>query len=277
MTNYYINLTSSANIQSNSSGVISANGFTNPQIYVNGVSGNTLSANTWSLVTVTSDTAINADQFYVGRIGSNYYDGTLDEVRLYNRALITPSEVQKLYNWAPGPVGYWKFDENTGTSYTYDTSGNGNTGTLVNGPTWAPGKYGSALNFDGNAAADDYVYASPNSTINNLTAMTFSAWIYPRGLGEGGSGRIFAKCPDTANCRTLSMYTNNSVAFIYGWSASTGQFVLWNTPNNSINLNRWNHVEVTYDKSSTGNDPDNLYKWDKAVAHRINVTKWYCC
>src|SRR5690606_37741696 len=34
-----------------------------------------------------------------------------------------------------GLVGYWTFDEGSGTS-AYDSSGNSNTGTLTNGPTW---------------------------------------------------------------------------------------------------------------------------------------------
>ena len=49
------------------------------------------------------------------------FAGLLDEVRLYNRAL-TQSEVSSLYNFAPGPVGYWNFDEGTGTT-AFDTSG----------------------------------------------------------------------------------------------------------------------------------------------------------
>ncbi|MCX6775876.1 MAG: DNRLRE domain-containing protein [Candidatus Micrarchaeota archaeon] len=50
-----------------------------------------------------------------------------------------------------GLVGYWKFDENTG-SYAADSSGNENLGTLVNSPTWA-GSFNYqtpyALNFNG--------------------------------------------------------------------------------------------------------------------------------
>ena len=35
-----------------------------------------------------------------------------------------------------GLVGYWKFDEGSGTSAA-DSSGTGNTGTLNNTPTWS--------------------------------------------------------------------------------------------------------------------------------------------
>jgi hypothetical protein len=102
-TNYFFSLTSGTYLTS-SSGTLTATGFTDPKIYVNGVESTTIAADAWQLITVTDTTAINADQLYIGRQGSNYYDGTIDEVRLYNLAL-TPSEVSALYSWAPGPVG----------------------------------------------------------------------------------------------------------------------------------------------------------------------------
>ena len=48
-----------------------------------------------------------------------------------------------------GLVGYWKFDGNAS-----DSSGLGNNGTLVGGPTFTTGKIGQALSFDG---VDDFV------------------------------------------------------------------------------------------------------------------------
>ena len=51
------------------------------------------------------------------------------------------------------PIAWWKFDEGSGTS-AQDSSGNGHTGTLFNGPAWVTGKYNSALSLDG---VDDYV------------------------------------------------------------------------------------------------------------------------
>lgn len=52
-----------------------------------------------------------------------------------------------------GLVGFWKFDENTGTT-TADASGNGNTGTLTSGAGWGAGQIGTAVSLDG---SNDYV------------------------------------------------------------------------------------------------------------------------
>jgi hypothetical protein len=66
------------------------------------------------------------------------------------------------------PVGYWKFDEGSGTT-ALDSSGNGNTGTLMNGPQWIDGKIGKALQFHG---IDDYVEMPyhPSFNLSSYTA-----------------------------------------------------------------------------------------------------------
>jgi N-acetylneuraminic acid mutarotase len=67
-----------------------------------------------------------------------------------------------------GLVGWWKFDEGSGT-VAYDSSGNGNDGSLTGGPTWATGKIGGALSFDG---VDDYVLVNKDFG----ATLTISAW-----------------------------------------------------------------------------------------------------
>ncbi len=61
-------------------------------------------------------------------------------------------------------VGYWRFDEGTGTS-VIDESSNGNDGT-VTGATWVTGKSVSALKFDG---TDDFVEIDTPTGITSST------------------------------------------------------------------------------------------------------------
>jgi len=60
----------------------------------------------------------------------------------------------------------------TGTSW-YDLSGNANTGTLTNGPTFSNTKNGVIV-FDG---VDDYVSIPNNSNFNNGNNITVEAWV----------------------------------------------------------------------------------------------------
>ncbi len=78
--------------------------------------------------------------------------GKVDEVAIFNRAL-TPEEIQVNMNRSltgneEGLIGYWPFDEGSGTT-TADKSPNSNNGTLNNGPTWvAPPKISGALAYE---------------------------------------------------------------------------------------------------------------------------------
>ena len=125
----------------------------------------------------------NTDPVYLGEyIDGEPLDGALDDVRIYNRVL-TASEVKQLANLgtglakppnALGLVGYWSFNEGTGTQAT-DFSGNRNTGTLTNMETadWVSGKRGGGLNFDGDAATE---YVNVGAGINVSGAVTVCAW-----------------------------------------------------------------------------------------------------
>jgi hypothetical protein len=71
-----------------------------------------------------------------------------------------------------GPVVWYKFDESSGTTAA-DSSGNGKTATLVNGPTWVAGKSGNAVNEDG---SNDYV-SMPTGIVSALNDFTIAAWV----------------------------------------------------------------------------------------------------
>jgi hypothetical protein len=58
-----------------------------------------------------------------------------------------------------------------------DSSGNGNTGNLLNTPTWTTdGRFGKAINFDG---VDDFVSVPDHTTLDLTQSFTLSAWLNP--------------------------------------------------------------------------------------------------
>ncbi len=70
-------------------------------------------------------------------------------------------------------VAHWDFDEGNG-NVAADVSGNGNDGTLVNGPTWVPGESGTALSFDG---VDDHVLMPDDDALDMVGDFTISLWL----------------------------------------------------------------------------------------------------
>jgi hypothetical protein len=100
--------------------------------------------------TNTSETSINdtGAPFYIGALHSNYsegslvdseWDGFIDDVHIWNSAL-TQEQIQSYMSTPPtgneeGLVGYWDFNEGTGSTLTDQTS-NGNDG-IINGATWS--------------------------------------------------------------------------------------------------------------------------------------------
>ena len=240
--NYYIDLDGGTNYISDTAGTLAATGFTSPSIYINGAVSSTVTANVWQLVTITTNTAISASAFAVGKIGSNYFDGTIDDVRIYNRTL-SPTEVRQLYSWAPGPVGYWNFNEKTGQSAS-DTSGNSNTGTLgansgssTDDPTWTTGKIGGALNYDG---SNDYVSTALTNTTNSFT---WSAWVYPTSVSKD---QMFLG-QSTANS-AFYFRINGSKAFI-STRMVEGSTQRTLTGTTTLRNNQWWYLTATYDGS----------------------------
>ena len=104
--------------------------------------------------TITSSIKTNTEAFKIGVAGismSNFFDGIIDEVALWDTAL-SGDDIVKIYNSGTPTdltnataydsdkssdlAGYWKFSEGTGTT-TYDETSNDNDGTLINSPPWS--------------------------------------------------------------------------------------------------------------------------------------------
>jgi hypothetical protein len=137
-----------------------------------------------------------------------------------------------------GLVAAWGFNEGTGTT-TGDSSTNGNTGTLMNGPTWTTGKNGGALQFDG---ATTLVRVNDSNSLHLSTASTFEAWIYPT-VALAGWRTIIQKEVD-AYFFTASGGGGNLPTSGGTFNGTCCTFVI--APS-VLPVNSWTHVAATYD------------------------------
>ena len=123
----------------------------------------------------------------------------------------------------------------TGTSWS-DVSGNGNNGTLTNGPTFNSSNGGSIV-FDG---VDDCVLVNSNANILSKTAYTKTAWFYTTSFGT--------------NNNIISGGNSGQHAFWLGASSylRAGHNGNWSTvvTTTSMSLNTWYYGAVTFNTST---------------------------
>ena len=129
-----------------------------------------------------------------GYYGSEYQNGTIDEVRIYNRAL-SPEEVAEHYNGIfndeSGLVLHLPFSEGR-SGRTLDKSGYNNHGT-IHGAEWV-NKVTGGLRFDG---VDDYVEVSnaPSLNFGAIDSFSIEAWIKTTvGNRRIVRKRVYPKC-----------------------------------------------------------------------------------
>ena len=194
----------------------------------------------------------NSESLYIGGgfgdAGTGQdFNGSIDEVRIYNRAL-SAAEIQALYKSGAaklkvptntGLVGYWSMNEGTG-SFTGDSSGNKNTGTLTGGPTWVDGKRGKALSFDG---SNDYVNlgVSPQLTPNNIT---ISAWVKADTFQSLWHG-IVSNMTSWGTGFSLQIGTTQKIAAMV-----SGTYL---TTNWTPKIDTWYHIVATHDSTTNEN------------------------
>ncbi len=132
-----------------------------------------------------------------------------------------------------------------------------NSDGVVTGAKKGFGQLASGLDF---ATENDTVDAGSAVGVDDLfaTGGTITAWIRPRGWGEGSFGRVADKASDTMTAAGWALQVdggtapNHALIFEHGFSGGLGR---WNGPDSSIALNTWAHVAIVDDGSSANNQP----------------------
>jgi len=218
----------------------------NSIIYINGVQSATESS-TGTLTTNANNLAVGAAR---GTLG--FFNGTIDEVKIWNRSLGS-AEIWQEYKGRSGVYTNWTTrtepyacDSNTVALWHFDDSSSDNcqnhggtitmTGTHDN---FTQGKFGKAVSFDG---AGDYVSAADSADFDITPDWTVDFWVrhisQPAGGDEG-----YVTHYESADDRWYLLHTTGSgIIFIMRSGASN---VVNTGYSGTISDNNWHHVALT--------------------------------
>lgn len=185
--------------------------------------------------TNTKDQDNTVSGFGGGAHNNTYYNTTDTAVEL------SPTEMDS--TWAPAwanVLGYWKFNEKTGTTVNATIGTNGTAGS---GTSFSKGKLNGAISID--SVTDSM--AISNSTYSGST-MSISFWINISNYGSTGVWRsIISKCCNGGN-REFGLWLYSGTNATLHWSS-------WSNVNSAtqLNLNQWYHITLTLNNAtSTG-------------------------
>jgi hypothetical protein len=225
------------------------------KMYLNG----SLRYQTTGQGTVSVNSNIGSFGFMLGR-NSNSRDlwGNISNCFIYNRSLSSSEVLQNYQVMFPRflgenivtsglvlyvDAGYNPSYPGTGTTWS-DVSGNGNNGTLVNGPTFDSANGGSIV-FDG---VDDFVnFGSSVSLLNFIYTNSFSTEVWMRwdgGSQPNNAGHLIGKT--YGNYRSFLITDTNPGRITFrldsnGQTTDTG---------NIISPNLWYHVVCTWNPTT---------------------------
>lgn len=197
------------------------------KLYVNGkTSATTVYQHVGTLGTTTANSAQNLTigaTHAPNNPGSagNFYNGNIDDIRIYNFALDSTS-VQSLYHeggWpktiTPGLVAYYPFNGNAN-----DSSGNGYNGT-VSGASLTTNRFGvsnSAYHFSGGASI-----SIPELFPDTVLAFTFAAWVKKDSM-DYNAHEILYKGLDQGEASLGITKTSNGTLIGFGVNLETGVY-----------------------------------------------------
>ena len=134
-----------------------------------------------------------------------------------------------------GLVSYWSLNEIKGKTVPDDWGENDGT---IEGAEKAKGKYGNALQFDGQ---DNYVNCGNDASLDITDAISIEAWVYMESVGT---------------YPTVVAKSGANWGYIFEFLTTTGKINLYldkanpswaNVAETGVQLKEWTHLAATYD------------------------------
>lgn len=240
------------------------------KIYLNGNLEATLAVNrlpqSLSIQHASLATALNSTG-----VASGFFNGKLDEVRIWNYSR-TQADIQNNLaleiSSATGLTGRYSLNENTGTvAANTGSAGTAVNGTLVNTPTWIAGSTFTPLNSNSSlqfGGTNSYVTFGNNASLG-LSQYTLECWFRREGTGtttSTGTGGVTAIPIISKGRNDGTNGTTKDINYFLGIRASDNKIVAdfeegYGQPAPGLNhpvagvtviqTNVWYHVAATYD------------------------------
>ena len=210
---------------------------------------------------------IVGQDLFIGSYGNGgYFNGSIDEVRIWGHAL-TQSEIltninQTLTGSESGLIAYYNFEEGAPNGDNSATGGNitqvldqagsyngsvnnftrtGSSSNWVNGKAFSSGN--TALDFDG---VDDYIELASNGLgIFNLPNITIEAWVKVNSPSDDDVIYSYDYTTHAPPYYSTHFRIQNGGRLFFGWNINgTYDFIL--TGFNTIGYGVWNHVAAVF-------------------------------
>ncbi|MDA3872692.1 MAG: cellulase family glycosylhydrolase, partial [Kiritimatiellae bacterium] len=189
----------------------------------------------------------------IGSLNANYsasYDGWLDDVRIYRRALSAP-DITVLHGLSP--VAFWDFDDASGST-AMDLSENALDISLQGSYSWTSGQVGGALDLSGQS--NTYGTVIDPDELEGTDKLSIAFWVRPENLT--GSARFILSKRDSMDV--------NCAFSVYFWSGNR-LFIDLDKNNNGnrhstitqFQNDTWYHVAVVYDGTLPQNERGRVY------------------
>jgi Concanavalin A-like lectin/glucanases superfamily len=174
------------------------------------------------------------------------FEGKIDEVRIYNRALsadeLAADAGAGLQTPSRAPVAAYSFDAGEGT-VADDVTGDGHDGAIAGASWFDNGRFGSALSFDGE---NDCVTVEDAPDLQLTEELTLEAWVKPEGSGKS-EPVIFKEAPYFFG---YSLYLGiGESGHMEGLIGEEGYEASVAEDPAKLETNVWSHVALTFDGS----------------------------
>jgi len=203
------------------------------------------------------------------------------------------SLLNKSHPLARGLVGYWLLNEGSGNK-VFDLSGNGNIGNLVATAHFVSGKFGSALDFDGDSDCVQFTQNANLPIYSMVNPYAISFWV--KAAPASASSEILTEGSTIADApffRMFSYSADYSKLTLYSRNDAQVAVLPLTTSTSTVFDSTWHHVFWTdhagnaklfidgkqdaTDFSYTPSGTLTLNTTTLAALHRASIVNYYAC